>query len=246
MKKIVVILLTIVLLAGCAQQAAVPAGPTETKVYQGLGNDIMFRVGPGKDKTDTPVYSFNFTYADASFDEEGRILNLKVDILEISTPNYDGASMPHFSGWPGTPGYNVADHDTHEITGVSDNTVEFITAEVNGWKTKRQRENYGMNPNNDWADQMDFFEEYFKGMTVAEIEAWFTTYTSDRNGRPLKPDSTNEQDKAKYDKLSDADKAVIAEVITGATMSLNDPHGNIIAAIKDAYNNRVEVVVPVK
>ena len=245
-KKVVVVLLTILLLAGCAQQAVTPPAPVEAKVYQGLGNDIMFRVGPGKDKTDTPVYSFNFTFADASFDEEGRIVNLMVDILEISTPNYDGASMPHFSGWPGTAGYNVADHDTHEITGVSDNTVEFITAEVNGWKTKRQRENYGMNPSNDWADQMDFFQEYFKGMTVAEIEAWFTKYTSDRNGRPLKPDSTNEQDKAKYDALSDADKAVIADVITGATMSLNDPHGNIIAAIKDAYNNRVEVVVPAK
>ncbi len=62
--------------------------------------------------------------------KNGRIINIVVDALELSTPNYDGSSMPHFSGWPGTTGYNVTDHESGKVTGVSENTVENITAEV--------------------------------------------------------------------------------------------------------------------
>lgn len=251
MKRIFVVLFTILLLVGCTAQAPVstpeaPTLPTEVKVYQGLGKSVMFRVGPGKDAEDVQVYSFNYVYADATFDEQGKIINVYVDALEVSTPNYDGASMPHFSGWPGTEGYNVVDHDTHAVIGLSTNDVDTIKAEVNGWQTKRERgENYGMNPKNDWHKQMDFFQEFFKGKTVAEIEEWFTKYASDRNGRPLNPATTNEEDKAKVSKLSDAEKSMLADVITGATMSLNDSHGDLIAAIKNAYQNRVEVVIPI-
>jgi hypothetical protein len=70
-------------------------------------------------------------------------------------------------------------------------------------------------------------------------------YTSDRNGRPLAPNSTNELDAAKFNGLTADEKAYIVDVRTGATMSVNDPHGNIIAAIKDAYENRVEVIIPI-
>lgn len=100
-----------------------------------------------------------------------------------------------------------------------------------------------MNPRNEWNKQMDFFENYFKGKTVAEIEEWFAKYTSDINGRPLKARSRNDEDKAKYEKLSEKEKTELLDVVAGATMSLKDNHGDILGAIKDAYNNRVEFVV---
>ena len=215
-----------------------------TKMYQGLGKSSNFRVGPGKDDKGVEVYSFNYVTAAGVFDEAGRVINLRVDALEVSTPNYDGASMPHFSGWPNTQGYNITDHESGKVTGVSSNTVENISKEVNEWKTKRERgEAYGMNPRNEWNKQMDFFESYFKGKTIAEIEEWFSKNTSDVNGRPLKAKSRNEQDKVKYGKLSKKEKSELLDVVAGATMSLKDSHGDILGAIKDAYNNRVEFVV---
>jgi hypothetical protein len=257
-KKLMGITLSALLIVGCTAQAPAttedptPAPqevtvPTEVKVSQGLGKSVMFRNGPGKDSKDVPVYSFNYVYADATFDEEGRIINVFVDALEVSTPNYDGATMPHFSGWPGTEGYNVTDHATEEVSGVSENTEETIAEEVNNWQTKRERgADYGMNPKLEWNKQMDNYQEFFKGKTVAEIEEWFAKYGSDVNGRPVNPDSPRDEDKAKVDALSAEEKAMLADVRSGATMSLNDGHGNIIAAIKDAYENRVEVVIPVK
>lgn len=217
----------------------------ETKVYQGLGKSANFRVGPGKDSKGVDVYSLNYVTASGLFDENGRIINIVVDALEVSTPNYDGASMPHFSGWPGTPGYNVTDHESGKVTGTSENTVENITAEVNGWKTKRERgKDYGMNPRNEWDKQMNFYQEFFKGKTVDEIEAWFSKSTSDINGRPLKEKSKNEKDKEKFNKLSDTEKKELVDVVAGATMSIKDSHGDILGAIKNAYENRVEVALP--
>lgn len=215
-----------------------------TKLYQGLGKASNFRVGPGKDSKGVNVYSFNYVTASGVFDEEGKVVSLKVDALEVSTPNYDGSSMPHFSGWPDTQGYNVTDHESGEVVSVSSNTVENISKEIGEWKTKRERGgDYGMNPRNEWNKQMDFFENYFKGKTVAEIEEWFAKYTSDINGRPLKARSRNDEDKAKYEKLSEKEKAELLDVVAGATMSLKDNHGDILGAIKDAYNNRAEFVV---
>ena len=45
--------------------------------------------------------------------------------------------------------------------------------------------------------------------------------------------------------LSDDEKAMLADVTSSATMSLNDSHGNILAAIKDAYeaSKDVDIVV---
>ena len=75
--------------------------PATAQVFSGLGSTANFRNGPGKDAEGTPVYSFNIAMANALFDREGKILNVFVDVYEVSTPNYDGETMPHFSGWPG-------------------------------------------------------------------------------------------------------------------------------------------------
>ena len=97
---------------------AVSAADGSVKIYQGSGQTVTFRNGPGKDSTGVPVYSFNIAMARATFDADGRILSVYIDGYEVATPNYDGASMPHFSGWPDKEGYNVTDHGTGNVTGV--------------------------------------------------------------------------------------------------------------------------------
>lgn len=222
--------------------------PKTIKIYQGLGQNSTFRVGPGVDANKVQIYTLTTVTANATFDKSGKIINVYFDSLEISTPNYPGESMPHFSGWPGTPGYNVAEHiEGGKVTGVSNNTNETIAAEVSGWKTKRERGNtYGMNPKNDWYKQADFYQNFFKGKTVHEIENWFYQNCSDLNGRPLKADSTKPEDIAKYAKLTAAEKAKLADVVTGATMSLKDAHGDFLAALEEAYEKRTEVTVTVQ
>ena len=194
----------------------------------GLGVASMGRLGPGKDDKDVQVYSFNQVVAGVVFDAEGRILLSKFDQLEVATPNYDGATMPHLSGFPGqTPYNNDSDHDA-KIDGVVEMTNDSFLVEVESWQTKRERgEGYVMGTGY-WAQQMDTFQQLFEGKTVEEINAWFAAYCSDRNGRPLKAGSSNEQDAAKYDALSDDEKAMLADVTAGATMSLNDGHGNLM------------------
>ncbi len=175
----------------------------------------------------------------------GRILDLEIDGLEVATPNYDGPTMPHFPGWPGSAPYNFTDHDSKKVAGTMPTTVESVTAAVESWKTKRDRgDSYGMNPKNDWYHQMDNYEKAFIGKTVDEVEAWAARYLSDVNGRPLNPvvtASTNSKDAAKVAPLSAEEKAMLADVRTGATMSLNDAHGSMVGLIRDAWNKRKPV-----
>ncbi|MGE5632075.1 MAG: hypothetical protein ACM3TR_13400 [Caulobacteraceae bacterium] len=242
--KVISVILVLVLVLSLAAYASAPAQPKTVKVYEGMGQLTNFRVGPGKDSENVQVYSFTTLTANATFDKDGRILNVYFDAIEVSTPNYDGASMPHFSGWPGTQGYNVTDHKTEKVSGISFNTNESIAAEVNAWQTKRERgDNYGMNPKNDWYKQVNFYQNFFKGKTIDEIEAWVEKNT-DANHRPLKVTSTKPEDQAKYAKLTDAEKKVLADVVSGATMSISDAHGDFIGALKKAYANRVEVTIP--
>ncbi len=223
-----------------------PVTPAVLKVYEGLGSKTTFRNGPGADSEKVPVYSFNVAMARATFDSAGRILNVYIDGYEVATPNYDGASMPHFSGWPNQAGYNVTDHATEKVTGISTNTPESAAAEVSSWLTKRQRgDSYAMNPANEWYKQMDFYQNFFVGKTVDELEAWFAKYTTTA-GRPIKANTTNEADLAKYNKLTDAEKSELADVVSGATMSLRDSHGDFLGSVAEAYKNRVEVNVPAK
>ncbi len=205
----------------------------------GLGKSPIFRVGPGKDSTGTQVYSFTYVYGTVVFDAKGKIVSCEFDELEVATPNYDGPSMPHFAGWPGTPGYNVTNHDTKKVEGVSPNTVDSTKADIAAWKSKRERgDAYGMNEKNDWHKQMDFYQKMFLGKTVDEVEAWYKNLTNDTNGRPLNPETKDAAEKAKYDALSAADKKAVADVRSGATMSINDPHGYVLLALRDAWNKR--------
>ncbi len=226
------------------QAAATPRptlDPDKAEVFSGLGSTANFRTGPGKDDEGTPVYSFNMTMANVIFDKKGRILNARVDVYEVSTPNYDGDSMPHFSGWPGKEGYSVYDPAKGGISGVSENTEESASKELSEWRTKRERgDEYGMNPQNDWYKQMDAYESWMIGKTTAELREWFDKYTTSA-GRPIKANSQNEDDIKVYEGLSDAERQGLADVTSMATMSLSDAHGLILEAIEKAYENRVPV-----
>jgi len=211
----------------------------ESASAMGLGVVNTGRKGPGADDQGTQVWSFNDVYAVTLFDAEGKIVAMHADQLEVATPNYDGATMPHFSGFPGQGGYSLdANHDA-VVDGKTEDTEEAFMAEVASWQTKRERgEGYVMGTGY-WAQQMDKFQETFVGMTAEEVEAWFTKYCSDNNGRPMQ--AGNEKDAAKYDALSDEEKAMLADVTSAATMSLRDSHGDILAAIVKSAANKVDV-----
>ncbi|PKL25487.1 MAG: FMN-binding protein [Spirochaetae bacterium HGW-Spirochaetae-3] len=233
MKKLIVLAASVLF---CASFAFANG---QKEMTMGVGHSSNFRVGPGKDSTGTQVYSFNYVYATVIFDGAGKIVDLEIDALEVSTPNYDGASMPHFAGWPGSPELNLTDHTTEKVAGTAPNTAEAVAAEVAAWKSKRDRgDAYGMNPKNDWHRQMDAYEKLFIGMTVDEVEAWTAKYLSEVNGRILNPATTNEKDKAKLATLTDDDKKLLIDARSGATMSINDAHGSVVGVIRDAWNKR--------
>ena len=212
----------------------------ESAVKMGQGFNNMGRLGPGSDDTGTGVYSVNQVFANSLFDEDGRLVALHVDQLEFATPNYDGEGMPHFTGFPGQS-YNYDEDHDEVVDSVLEATEDTFVEEVEGWATKRERgDDYVMGAGT-WAEQMDRFEELFIGMTADEIAEWFDTYTSDVNGRPLKEEAANDEDQAKYDDLSDEDKEMLADLTSGATMSLNDSHGDIIAAIVQSFENSVDL-----
>lgn len=223
-----------------------PADVVETSasgLYQGLGINNSGRKGPGEDAEGVSVYSSNQVFANVLFDEEGVIQGIFIDQLEVVTPNYDGEGAPIFSGWPGQGGYNYDENHDGTIVGKTDDTEENFQEEVSSWITKRDRgDGYQMGTGS-WSDQMDKYQELFVGKTVAEIEEWFDKYCSDTNGRPLQETSEAEGDADKYAALSDEDKTMLADVVTGATMSLNDAHGDIISAIADAEANKRPIEV---
>lgn len=211
-----------------------------TGLKHGLAVTGTPRLGPGADANGTPVYSFNEVVAYAIVDADNRIVDLEVDILEVITTNHDESNDGDnfMAGWPGQSYANDAEGDG-TVEGELLMTDEIFTEELNSWLTKRQKGDAYMMGAGSWASQMDAFEAFFIGKTVEEIKDFSAKYTSDRNGRPLKAGSTNEQDAAKYDALTDDEKAMLADVTSGATMSLTDPHGDIIEAIEAAVANAV-------
>ncbi|HBH12117.1 MAG TPA: hypothetical protein DDX29_03200, partial [Clostridiales bacterium] len=222
-------------------EVEVPTDPEAVEasdLYRGFGFTATPRKGPGSDNESVQVWSFNIVFADVIFDQDGKILSITVDQTEVASPNYDGDGMPHFSGFPGQGGYNFDENHDEVVDGKTEDTEEWFMEEVSNWKTKRERgESYQM-ATGTWASQMDAYQEAFIGKTVEEVQEWFAKYTSDRNGRILKPESDNAEDAAKYEALSEEDKAMVVDVVASASMSLQDGHGDIIGAIVEAAENK--------
>ncbi len=224
--------------AAATEAPAAPAEVAAAEAYIGFGVDSTGRIGPGKDDKDVQVYSFNEVYANVIFDKEGKVLFAYLDQLEVASPNYDGDGMPHFSGYPGQGGYNYDENHDGKIDSVLETDNDGFQAEIAQWATKRQRGDAYRMGTGTWSDQANRFAQLFVGKTVDEIDEWFAKYTSAKNGRPLKDGSKDEAEAAKYAALSDDEKAMLADLTSGATMSLNDSHGNILAAVRKAYDNR--------
>ena len=222
---------------GDAQETDTPQTFLPEGAKAGIGMAATGRVGPGTDDQDNPVYSFNVVFAHGIFDAEGRVLRMDVDQLEVATPNYDGASMPQFSGFPGQGGYALWDDAAGGVTGMTSDTADNFLEEVSAWVTKRDRgENYKLGTGT-WASQMDAYQQMFVGKTVNEIEDWFGKYFSGANGRPLKEESTAEGDLEQYEGLAESDKQALADITSSATMSLRDAHGDILLAVRRAWEN---------
>ena len=222
---------------GDAQETDTPQTFLPEGAKAGIGMAATGRVGPGTDDQDNPVYSFNVVFAHGVFDAEGRVLRMDVDQLEVATPNYDGASMPQFSGFPGQGGYALWDDAAGGVTGMTSDTADNFLEEVSAWVTKRDRgEDYKLGTGT-WASQMDAYQQMFVGKTVNEIEDWFGKYFSGANGRPLKEESTAEGDIEQYEGLAETDKQALADITSSATMSLRDAHGDILLAVRRAWEN---------
>ncbi len=198
----------------------------------GLGIDTSGRIGPGSDDQGVQVYSFNNTIAAVLLDADGCIVALNVDQMEVATPNYDGASMPNFAGWPGQE-YNYDEDHDEVVDGTLIYDDDSFLADVLAWETKKERGDAYLLNSGSWADEIAVYQELFIGMTADEVIAWFTAYCTD-SGYPLEADSTDEAEAAKYDALTDDEKSMLADLTAGATMSLNDAHGYILDAILEA------------
>ena len=222
-----------------AAEAEAETAPVNVSgLKQGLGVVVTPRLGPGKDDQEVPVYSFNAVIAYVLSDAEGRIVDAETDILEIITPNHDGAEDNALAGWPGAV-YNADTDGDGKVDGQREETADSFSADLPTWKTKRQLGSaYKMNSGT-WTQEMDIFENFFKGKTAEELQAFFDKHCA-ANGRVIRDTATKEEDLAKWNALTDAEKADV-DALTGATMSLSDAHGDILGAIVKALNNQEDV-----
>lgn len=209
-----------------AATAAAPAAvaPAAKKFYQGIGMVANYRDNTARQKDHD---NLNVTTVAALFDDAGKIVKLQFDVLEVLPDMFPGWMDPE-----------AADKSLYK------------DAQTKGfkWETKKEEgDAYGMKASavsgKEWWEQMNFYEEYFQGKTVAEVQAWFAKYC-DANGRPYKmayPEKLTDADKAKVATFTEVEKKMLVDVTTGATMSLQDPHSRFIDALVKAYEVRKEV-----
>ncbi|HHY25670.1 MAG TPA: LysM peptidoglycan-binding domain-containing protein, partial [Desulfitobacterium dehalogenans] len=198
--------------------------PAAKKLYQGIGMVANYRDNTARQKDHD---NLNVTTVAALFDDAGKIVKLQFDVLEVLPDMFPGWMDPE-----------AADKSLYK------------NAQTNGfsWATKKEEgDAYAMKASavsgKEWWEQMNFYEEYFTGKTVAEVQAWFAKYC-DANGRPYKmayPEKLTDADKAKVATFTEAEKKMLVDVTTGATMSLQDPHSRFIDALVKAYEVRKEV-----
>jgi LysM repeat protein len=206
----------IIVKAGDMTEVTTPVA--EAKYYTGFAMLDNFRVRTaGK-------HQFNVVAASAIFDQDGKIISVDLDVVELA--------MGEFY-WP------ADDATAEELEAARVEMEEAIMTKT------ELKENYGMaaraTTGLEWYQQMANYEKFFVGKTVAELRTWFDKNT-DAAGKPIKIGTElKPEDQAKVDALTDAEKEVLADVITGATMSLSDAHGLFLETLEKAWANKVEV-----
>ena len=187
----------------------------------GVGMASTGRVGPGKDAEGGQVYSFNVVFAAGEFDADGAIRAMKVDQLEVVTPNLGGGSA--FAGFPGSVG-----------------DEERFLSEVSAWTTKGAMGDDYMLTSGSWREQMDAYERMMVGMTVAELKTWY----EDRRGTTTNASETEASNAADagtaqpVNDMADVPSATAqADATSSATMSLQGEYGDILLAIERAWED---------
>ena len=160
------------------------------------------------------------------------MVDLYADVMEIITPNHDGADDNAFTGWPGQS-YNADVDADGKVDEVWEQTEDSFVAQVTEFKTKRDLGSKYKMKSGTWTDEMTAYESAMLGKTTEKISAWVAACFSDVNGRSLHGTSDKEADVAKYAAMTDAQKAEM-DAISGATMALRDGHGDILGAIEQA------------
>ena len=88
-------------------------------------------------------------------------------------------------------------------------------AQVSQWTSKgAQGEGYRL-PGGTWRQQMDAYEKKMTGMTLDEINAWYGENFSQETGKPVDN----------------------ADAVSGASISLRDEHGDVLTAIRRAWED---------
>lgn len=190
-----------------AQEAA------SVQALSGVGMAATGRMGPGKDDKGNQVYSFNVVFAAASFEPDGVIRSIRVDQLEVASPNQGGGTV--FSGFP-----TAAEGE------------EAFLGEVAAWTTKGTKGDAYMMTSGSWREQMDVYQRAMVGKTVEEVKDWYSS-----RGKSAEA--------AEGGAAADAsDAAGMTDALSGATMSLQDEHGDILLAIERAWEDARKTAAP--
>lgn len=206
--------------------APAPAVKPAGKLYYGIGMVANYRVRGETPEKDTLA----ITNAAVIFNEKGQIVDLEMDVLEVNPTA--------FPGWR----LHVSDDEAAVALLQDAQDLGF------DWKTKREKgypeySMVGANSGKNYFEQLDYYEDFFTGMTVAEVKAWISK-NADANGKPYPlayPDKMTDEQKAATDKLTDAEKQVLIDVTTNATKALNDYHSRFIDAIEKAWDAKIEL-----
>ena len=189
---------------------------------RGVGMASTGRVGPGKDGDGNQVYSFNVVFASGEFSEDGVIRSMKVDQLEVVTPNLGGGSA--FSGFPG----NVSDEDA-------------FMNEVSAWRTKgAMGDDYKLSSGT-WREQMDAYEQAMVGKTVEEVKTWYANQgkTNSPASETQTTDTSDAGTAQPYNDMANVNMTsnTQADAASSATMSLQGEYGDILLAIERAWED---------
>ena len=209
---------------GSPAETSMPRLQEDGGLLTGVGMAATGRVGPGKDDEGNQVYSMNVVFASGEFDDGGVIRAIRVDQLELVSPNLGGGNM--FNGFPkGADGEDA------------------FMKEVSAWQTKGMMGEDYMLASGSWREQMDAYEQAMVGKTVDEVKEWYanrgTNAADEATATRSETDATDASDAGAAQPVNDmADvNMTTTDAASSATMSLQGEYGDILLAIERAWQD---------